>query len=566
MLALVLGACVFFALFGRRMPAPLTADAPLERFAAERARAHLDVIARAPRPASAPEEREHEAARHYLAGELRALGLEPEVQASELLGLPLFNLVACIPGSAPSGAVLLLAHYDSVAGGPGAADDGAGVVVWLEALRALGARGWRPRNDVLLLLSDGEELDLLGAKLFSHAHPAAADVRAVVNLEAIGNGGPAVLFQTGPENGGLVRAFARAVEAPCGTSLGDAVYRRMPNDTDLTVFLERGVGGYNLALVAGSAAYHAPHDTSANLDPRSLQHMGECALALAESLGDADLNALAEPDATFFDVLGVGLVRYPRAWDPLIVALGLGLVGAALAVHRPRPRALLREVALLPLESALTASVLLAAWFLCDRAVQLVAADVTWVGGNTTTGTLNLLGLVCLVAVLAGRRGARAPERVVERALAAQLWFVLGALAALVFLPGASFAPGVMLLLAAPGVLAAGRGELAHAPELAAQRAPFALSVQAITLALATLFGLPILHLLLQLFQRTPERSIFLVATVLALASGLFLPQLAVLTRDGWTRRAFLVTGVASLAGSIVVAHVLVWRQGSFLP
>src|SRR5690606_40854732 len=65
-------------------------------------------------------------------------------------------LVATIPGREGDEAVLLAAHYDSVAAGPGAADDGAGVAALLEVARALKARR-PPRRTVVLLFSDGEE-------------------------------------------------------------------------------------------------------------------------------------------------------------------------------------------------------------------------------------------------------------------------------------------------------------------------------------------------------------------------------------------------------------------------
>ena len=115
---------------------------------------------------------------------------------------------------------------------------------------------------------------------------------------------------------------------------------------------------------------------------------------------------------------------------------------------------MLAEFLVHPLECALAASVIVAGWFLCDRAAAfLVPGETWWVRGNTTSGTLALLGLVCLVALFTARRIARAPERLVERSLAALVWFALAALAALFFLPGASFVFSGTLLFAAPSAL-----------------------------------------------------------------------------------------------------------------
>jgi Zn-dependent M28 family amino/carboxypeptidase len=65
---------------------------------------------------------------------------------------------------------LLAAHYDSVPTGLGASDDGAAVAAMLETLRALRA-GSPPRNEVMVLLTDGEEAGLLGATAFVDEHP-----------------------------------------------------------------------------------------------------------------------------------------------------------------------------------------------------------------------------------------------------------------------------------------------------------------------------------------------------------------------------------------------------------
>jgi hypothetical protein len=556
---LVLLASLLAALFGRRMPAPLPVDAPLDVFSAGRAREHLERIARAPRPVGSPE---HERVRAYLREALGALGLQVEEQRGAVRDVALANLLVRIPGQASSGTVLCLAHYDSVPTGPGAGDDGIGVVSWLEALRALRARGWRPRNDVLLLLSDGEELGLLGARLFAQEHGAAAEVRLVVNLEAIGNGGPAVLFQTGPRNGRLVREFARAVPAPAGTSLGDAVYRRMPNDTDLTVFLRRGIPGYNLALTAGSAAYHAPHDTPENLSPASVQHMGECALALVQRLGELDLARLDEDDATYFDLLGRVLVRHPAAWDAAGVALALlgTLLALILALRRgaARARELVRWLARFPLECALSVALVGACWWLVDRAVLLFAPQPAWVPGNYTSGLLLFAGLCLGVIGIELVRAGRQDAPPVARMLAGLGWWSAATIGAWLGLPGAGFALYWPQCLAALGLLLV----------LARERpSPVAELLCAFTLALAVLLGVPILHLLVQLFQRSPGSAVLLASAALAAGAGIFGPALASMARAGQALRvAVLLGGPLLLAAAALVARLLGWRQGSFLP
>jgi acetylornithine deacetylase/succinyl-diaminopimelate desuccinylase-like protein len=140
-------------------PAPRPASAPAGEFSAERAIDLLGGIAAQPHPVGSPAQAE---VRGYLLERLRGLGLDP--RASPGLGAtsgpapaqlgPVVNIHARLPGTAPTGRVLLVAHYDSVPIGPGASDDGANVAAVLEVLRALSA-GPALRNDVEVLFTDG---------------------------------------------------------------------------------------------------------------------------------------------------------------------------------------------------------------------------------------------------------------------------------------------------------------------------------------------------------------------------------------------------------------------------
>ena len=75
------------------------------------------------------------------------------------------NLIAEIPGSETGPYLALMAHYDSVPVAPGAGDDGAGVVAVLETAKRL-LNEPTLKWPVLLLLTDAEELGLLGAEAF----------------------------------------------------------------------------------------------------------------------------------------------------------------------------------------------------------------------------------------------------------------------------------------------------------------------------------------------------------------------------------------------------------------
>jgi hypothetical protein len=337
------------AVLGVAPPAARPADSPPAEFSAARAHAHVvTVAARTHVAGSVAGDR----VREHLTSTLRGLGLRVEEQdttapeAGQLSGgagatalARVRNVVAVLPGTAPTGRVFLVAHYDSVQVGPGANDDGAGTAAILEVARALTA-GSRPRNDVVFVLTDAEEACLCGAAAFAAEHPLARDSLAreggvVLNLEARGSTGPVIMFETSPRNAALVDVFGRAAPHPVGTSFAVEVYRLLPNDTDFTAFLDAGFAGLNSAYIDGGAVYHTPLDTPSRVDRASLQHHGDNALALAREFGRVDLRSLdAGGDATYFPVPG-GLVRYPGwlTWPLAVLAL-LAVAGLAWLARR----------------------------------------------------------------------------------------------------------------------------------------------------------------------------------------------------------------------------------------
>mgnify|MGYP000923888213 CR=1 FL=1 len=545
----VLLAAIAFAIGGQRMPDVVPATAPATEVSGARAMALLERIAVSPRPSGEPA---HRQAMDMIATELEASGFTVERQRG-VLGMPLTNLTVPIAGSASTGTVLLLAHYDTVVRSPGAGDDGIGVVSWLETLRALSAAGWRPRNDVLLLLTDGEECGMLGALHFARTDRRVAKVKTVVNLEAIGNGGPAFLFELGPRNGARVRLFADAVERPAGSSFAEAVYHQLPNDTDFSIFLKRGTQGFNLALTRGSCAYHAPHDTPANIDPRSVQHMADCAVALARRLGDVDLDALRAADVTFFDCLGFVLVVYPRTWDPWFAALSGALAIAALVRTRTRWLGLLNELLRHVVGVTLCAAIVVGLAWLGGLGLDLVAPWRGHVAGNTTSAALLFAGIMALaIAGTLPRANVDAAQLERRAAVAALSWSLAGG-AACIWLPGTAFAVAMPGLAAGLGLLPGKRWRESWCAVLA----PFAIGLTIV---------LPIVHLLVQLMAPEPLVAIGIAAAVGASFARLMSLPLAAVAHRPMPRRVLVVTAMVALVAALGVARGLGWRCGALWP
>jgi len=341
--ALIIGAWI--AWWAEQLPQPQPATAPATQFSAERAMADVQLLAPAPHPIGSPQ---NARVRDALVGRIAALGLSPEVrpgvgvQASRfasdtVLAAPVDNIVGVLPGrdhKAP--AVLLMAHYDSVPGSAGAADDIMGVAASLEAVRAIKARGV-PARDVMVLFTDGEEAGLLGANHFFRRDPLAKRVGLVFNLEARGAGGRTQMFQTSAGNGELIDLFRRTARRPASSSLGVFVYEKMPNDTDLTETLRAGVAGFNYAIAGKQFDYHSPTATPANLDRGSLQDMGDQVLSAADEAAFAPALPGKAPDAVYNSLFGDVVLAYPGWVGWIVLAATAGLL--ALSVRWARQAA-----------------------------------------------------------------------------------------------------------------------------------------------------------------------------------------------------------------------------------
>jgi len=323
------------------IPGPVPANAPDTAFSSARAMATLVELAREAHPTGSPE---HARVRQLVVDRLADLGIESEIQTTTsvlpaprvrvpdgVAQLPDFvrtatvrNIVARIPGTASTGTVLITAHYDSREIAVGAADDGAGVVTLIEAVRAI--RSGEPlRNDLIILFTDAEELGLLGARAFVDQHRWMADVDLALSVEMRGAGGPSIMFETNELNGWVVEALADFDPAPFTTSLAYEVYKRMPNDTDFTPFREAGVQGMNFAAIDNAHVYHQAFDTPDNLSESTLQHHGLHALSALQYFGGTDLSEVNAPNRVYFSVPGIGLITYPQAAVHLLSALLVGL-------------------------------------------------------------------------------------------------------------------------------------------------------------------------------------------------------------------------------------------------
>ena len=309
----------FFSLMPRKgTPASISET----EFSTERALIPLREITKAPHYHGSME---HERVAAYLLGQLRDLGLETATQEGFVhnwdwrgLDKP-HNIMGRLKGSGDGKALLLLSHYDSaLVPSFGASDAGSGVVTILESLRAYLASGKRPKNDIIVLFTDAEEIALDGAKLFVNEHPWAKETGLVLNFEARGSGGPSnMILETNEGNANLIKAFVEAdPDYPVASSLMYSIYKMLPNDTDSTVFREDGdIDSFFFAFIDDHYDYHTANDTFDNLDRNTLQHQGTYLLPLLHYFGDADLSNLkAEEDHVYVNLPLIKMIHYPFSW------------------------------------------------------------------------------------------------------------------------------------------------------------------------------------------------------------------------------------------------------------
>ncbi|MGB5760747.1 MAG: M28 family peptidase [Acidimicrobiales bacterium] len=431
---------------GPLVPSAVPEAAGPTEFSIAAALAHIEVMAQRPHPIGSAA---NDDVRNYIAGQLRSLGLEPEFQrvpATDYYGgtnatIPVVNVMARIPGTAPTGSVVLVAHLDTVPAAPGANDNSSGVAVAMDAARALLA-GSAPRNDVILLFTDGEEpAPRFGSTAFVTGHRWFDGVRFVVNLEAIGSSGPSMLIETnGPQGWVLDRYVESAVHPVAFSFLTEMMALIGGSNTDFAPFRDAGVPGVEFAYSRGSPIYHTPADTPDSVSRRTLQSHGANTVELVRHLAGEDLASTGDDGMVFFTVGRYHLVRYPT-WLALPVVALAGLV-MFVAAHRRRSLPLMARGAVDALARAVAAA---------------IVAVVVWTflaGWRSTMGIvesyLDLFGLAGLTAAMmfvpfswrsgAGRRFA--PEGVLA------IWWVLGLVTAITV-------PGVSYLFAWPVLIGA---------------------------------------------------------------------------------------------------------------
>ncbi|KIR69961.1 hypothetical protein I310_06278 [Cryptococcus deuterogattii CA1014] len=231
-------------------------------------------------------------------------------------------------------AILLGSHIDSTMPSPGASDDGIGVGVMLDTARILVERNEAFDGAIIFMWNGGEETLQDGSHLYSTEHSTAPTVKAIINLEAAGSTGGALLFQATSKE--MIEAYMH-VPFPSGTVIAADVFASgiLMSDTDFGQFEKYlGVSGLDMAIVGHSYFYHTHRDTVKHLQRGTAQHFTSNIQAIVDHLLSPSSPLLSPapfspPDVVYFSLFDRAFFHFPMSkadgWYISIAAVSTAL-------------------------------------------------------------------------------------------------------------------------------------------------------------------------------------------------------------------------------------------------
>ena len=407
-------------------PRPKAAD--VEEFSAARVVKDIEVISREHHSVAHPEERAE--VRNYLVGRLEELGADSIsiFRYDSLVGpqnkhvVYTFDAVDVLAEFPPLKAsddttyLMMVAHYDSRYSQPvlkdtvwsyGAADDGYGVAVTLETVSQALKQREHWNQGIKVLFTDAEEVGMMGMKaIWENDRDVFDNVGLMINLEARGPWGPALLFETCPGNEKVMDLYADAAKYPYTYSLTTVVYSFMPNFTDFTIVKDE-IPGMNFSTIADINHYHTDLDNFSNISEKSIQHYGAQVLPVTmeylkgEQYADRDYFK-SEEDTTNFTIPLLGLFNFSKGTYMIIniVLAVLFLLVFVLEILRGRVKAgkalKISGIVLLAALGALAAGELVA--YVCAAIVGAKFKPFGIVAGISFDNVAMIVSMVLLVA------------------------------------------------------------------------------------------------------------------------------------------------------------------------
>jgi hypothetical protein len=332
--AVVLSGLLAYGLW--TLPKPQNAD--YKGFSSARVVEDIRVISQKPHSVAHPDERAQ--VREYLIDRLESMGADTVMQFryDSIVGPQnkhveyTFDAVNLLAEFAPASEtvsgtdLMLVAHYDSRYSQPmprdtvwsyGAADDGYGVGVILETVSLALKNRAEWKQGIKVLFTDAEEPGMKGMKaIWENNREVFDNVGLVLNVEARGTWGPALLFEACPGNAKVQELYASTAAYPFTYSLTTVVYQFLPMFTDFTIVKDE-LPGLNFSNIADVNHYHTDLDNFSNISEKTIQHYGSQILPLTmeyltgEEYADKDY-LRSDSDKVNFTIPLLGLFSFSK--------------------------------------------------------------------------------------------------------------------------------------------------------------------------------------------------------------------------------------------------------------
>jgi hypothetical protein len=212
----------------------------------------------------------------YIARTLRGWGYDVELQEFAPNGTSTANVVATLKGTAQADAVYVVSsHLDSVAGGPGADDDGSGIAILLEIARVL--KDHPQAATIQFAFFTGEESGLLGAREFVRRFVAdKVNVVGALNNDMVGFANDHRMDNTiRYSNPGIRDVQYAASLLFTRLTLYSAKYYKSTDAQAYTDALGEVVGGIGSYPVLSSPHYHQASDVMETISFPQLAETGK---------------------------------------------------------------------------------------------------------------------------------------------------------------------------------------------------------------------------------------------------------------------------------------------------
>lgn len=277
--------------------------------------------------------------------------LKEKLNMKEDSVIDLENILVSKEVEGATNGVLIVSHYDSTAHGPGAADDIVSVASMLEVMRVEANKD--AKNNLYFLFTDGEEAGLLGAHEFVKSNPNFKEqVDFVINLEARGNTGGVIMFQTSNQNQELVKQYVNGTNTGLAFSIAGEVYRSLPNGTDLSEFFDAGYQGMDFAAIEGARNYHTANDTLENLNKSTANQYLTTLSELVRYSANADLSSVKDnanyENAIYFPIIKGHMMLFSISTGKILalitVLLATILLVILLKTKKLNPKTFLKSI------------------------------------------------------------------------------------------------------------------------------------------------------------------------------------------------------------------------------